>query len=315
MKKRKWLKRILWSLIIVFILMNAVAYMHAYRFTHFDPDLKEKTGDPKELSFGEKLSTLFFGIRNPRPVNNGLPSRPYQTLKLQSHKKIECWLIPVDSAKGTVALFHGYGGSKSGMLDRAEAFAQMGYTTLLVDFMGSGGSEGNQTTLGFHEAKEVQTVFDHLKTTGHQKLVLFGTSMGAVAIMKALHDHSLKPHAVILECPFGTMSETVKARFRTMGVLSFPMAQLLMFWGGVQNGFNAFGHNPDRYATKIDCPTLLMIGEKDEKVSMEETKRIFESLKGPKQLETFPLAGHENYLNTYKFEWIKDVNTFLNGIS
>ena len=62
---------------------------------------------------------------------------------------MEVWLIEVDSAKGVVALFHGYSGSKSGNVEYAEQFNQLGYSTILVDFRGSGGSEGNRTTIGF----------------------------------------------------------------------------------------------------------------------------------------------------------------------
>jgi len=135
--------------------------------------------------------------------------------------------------------------------------------------------------------------------------------MGGVAIMKSIHDYDLKPSSIILECPFGSMYETVCARFKTMNAPTFPMAGLLVFWGGVQNGFWAFGHNPTEYAKKINCPTLLLYGPKDEKVSLKEINTIFQNLKGKKKLRIYPNAGHENYLNDYKSKWIKDVNAFL----
>ncbi len=135
--------------------------------------------------------------------------------------------------------------------------------------------------------------------------------MGAVAIMKAMKDFSLKATSIILECPFGTMLETVQARFKTMNVPSFPMANLLVFWGGIQNDFNAFKHNPANYAKSITCPVLLLSGEKDEKVSMNEINRIFKNLAGKKKLSIYPLAGHENYLIKYKEQWTDDVAAFL----
>ena len=79
------------------------------------------------------------------------------------------------------------------MLDKSEIFLELGYNTFLVDFMGSGGSEGNQTTIGFLEAEQVETSFNYLKNKGEKNILLFGTSMGAVAIMKAIHDFDLKP--------------------------------------------------------------------------------------------------------------------------
>jgi pimeloyl-ACP methyl ester carboxylesterase len=84
-----------------------------------------------------------------------------------------------------------------------------------------------------------------------------------------------------------------------------------MFWGGTLNGFWAFSHNPVEYAKSIHCPTLLLYGEQDVRVSKQETTAIFDNLAGKKSLKTYPLAGHENYLLKYKEEWVGDVGGFL----
>lgn len=57
----------------------------------------------------------------------------------------------------------------------------------------------------------------------------------------------------MIECPFGSMYKTVCARFKTMNAPTFPMAGLLVFWGGMQNNFWAFEHNPTEYAKNINC--------------------------------------------------------------
>lgn len=314
MKRKQLTKRLFWITAIIFIIMNAVAYFHAYKFTHFTDQMVEKTRSSGKLSTIEKIKTIFLGIDNPRPSNTAIPAQPYTTIYLQSNKRIECWSIPAHHAKGTVVLFHGYGGQKSSMLGKSNQFLQMGFSTLLVDFMGSGGSEGNQTTIGVKEAEEVKTVFDYLQQKGEKNIILFGTSMGAVAILKAIHDYGLQPGAIIIECPFGTMYQTTCARFRALHAPCFPMAGLLDFWGGIQNGFWAFGHQPVEYAKSVHCATLLLWGEKDEKVSRQETDSIFAQLAGKKQLKIYPLAGHENYLLKYKTAWTNDIDSFLQPV-
>lgn len=310
---RKAIRKICRALLAVFLVMNVVAFFHAYKFTHFAEGLPAKTKNAGDMSFGEKLSALFLGVKNPRPENKGLPTRMFETVTLQSNKKIVGWSIPTAAAKGTVILFHGYGGSKSSLLDKSDEFLKLGYSTLLIDFMGCGASEGNQTTIGFKEAEEVRTAFDYLRQRGEEKIVLFGTSLGAAAIMKAVSDYKLPAAALIVECPFGSMYQTVCARFRSMQVPPFPMAPLLVFWGGVQNGFWAFGHNPSTYARGITCPVLLLYGEKDEKVSREETDEIFANLGGKKTLRLYPLVAHENYLHNYCSQWVEDVRVFLDS--
>jgi uncharacterized protein len=295
----------------IFVLMNVVAIFHSYKFTHFADSKSLKTKDPRKLTTIQKVETLVFGVSNPRPQNKIVPGNDYQTIKLQSNREIECWSIAVENSKGTVVLFHGFGGEKSSMLDKADIFRELGYNTFLVDFMGSGGSEGNQTTIGFLEAEQVKTCYDYLTEKGEKNIYLFGTSMGAVAIMKSISDYGIDPKRIIVECPFGSMYQTVCARFETMRVPTFPMAGLLVFWGGLQNGFWGFGHNPTTYSKQLTCPTLILYGAKDEKVSREEIDEIFNNLKGQKTLKVYENAGHENYLTKYKYEWTLDVQQFL----
>jgi uncharacterized protein len=256
---------------------------------------------------------LFLGIDNPRPKNEIVPSVPYETIQLKGKQSIECWHLKTNHPQGTVLVFHGYSGNKSTMLDKADVFLNLGYNVFLVDFRGSGGSEGNTTSIGFQEADDVLECYYYIKNQKEQRIFLFGTSMVAVAIMKSLNDNNIHPNGILLECPFGSMYQTVKARFDIMNVPAFPMAPLMVFWGGIQNGFWAFNHNPTDYAQYISCPTLLMHGAKDDKVSRDEINAIFKNFKTKKQLKIYEKASHENYLNKYKSEWTNDVNSFLNS--
>lgn len=310
--KRHWVKKSLWLLIVVFIFMNILAVVHSYQFTHFADSKIAKTQNPENLSVSQKIKTLVLGINNPRPENYKLPNQTFETIKLKSNKTIECWYIQKEQSKGTVLIFHGFGGKKSSMLAQSDIFLELGFNTLLVDFMGCGGSEGNQTSIGFFEAQQVKSCYDYIREKGEKNIVLYGTSMGSAAIMKALCDFGISPESIVIECPFGSMYETVAARFKTMKVPVFPMAGLLVFWGGVQNGFWAFGHQPVKYAQKIKCPTLVLYGAKDEKVSLKEINEIYNNLLGIKQLKIYPNAGHESYLTNYQKEWTDDVKGFLN---
>lgn len=310
--KKKALKKLQWIIIGLFISMNIIAYFHAYKFTHFSESNIEKTKTPKDLGVINKIKALLFGINNPKPINKAQPTRPFETVNLQSSKRIECWHIKLDSSKGTVIVFHGFSGNKSLMLDKSDEFNKLGYNTLLVDFIGTGGSEGNETTIGYKEGQDVKVCIDYLRQANEKNIILFGTSMGAAAILRAAEEFEINPASAIIECPFGSMYKTTCARFEQMKVPCFPMAGLLVFWGGLQNGFWAFSHNPEDYAKKVKFPTLLLYGEKDAEVSREEIDKIFTNIDSKKRLNTFADAGHENYLKRYKEDWIKDVSIFLN---
>jgi uncharacterized protein len=308
---RHFLRKAFSTFLVLFLLINIITIFHAYKFTHYNPDISKPTHSEWNLSLADKLSALAFGVSLPRPENTAVPEAAFKTISIPGSKRIECWLMKKEASRGTVIVCHGYGGSKASMLDKAAVFRQLGYSVLLPDFMGSGDSEGTATTIGFKEAQQVSDCVNYLRNSGEQNIILYGTSMGAAAIMKAMHDDKLDVRGLILECPFGTMLQTVKNRFKILGVPPTPLAHLLVFWGGAINGFNAFTHNPETYAASINAPVLLMYGADDPKVSTEETNAIFNNLQGLKRLVTFQKTGHENYLINNKEAWTTAVDSFL----
>jgi len=96
-----------------------------------------------------------------------------------------------------------------------------------------------------------------------------------------------------------------------MRVPSFPSAELLVFWGGQQLGFNGFSHNPVDYSTSVDCPALFMHGRDDPRATLDEGRRVFNAVPGPKQFKIFDRTGHESYVSTHASEWRTTVDAFI----
>jgi len=295
-------------------MINLIAIFHAYRFTHFtESNQFFKRISPNELSTLEKIKTIFLGIEIPKPHSDLALPNGYEIKKIPSNVELDIWIKKIENEKGIVLLFHGYTAEKTSLLANANYFNELGYSTILTDFMGSGNSEGNATTVGFFEAENVKTVVDFAQKESHQNIILYGNSMGASAIMRAVAKEIVNPSSIIIECPFGTMQQTVENRFKNMNVPIFPMANLLTFWGGTINNFWAFNHNPEDYAKSIKQPILMMYGKKDLNVTNQETQQIFKNLISEnKVLKTFPEAGHENYLNRFGEEWKENISLFLN---
>ena len=198
------------------------------------------------------------------------------------------------------------------LLNEAKAFHELGCAVLLVDFRGSGGSSGDATTLGVYEAADVAATFELAsRIAPNSPRVLFGRSMGSVAILRAIAHAEISPDGIIIECPFDRLLGTVAHRFTAMGLPSFPCAQLLVFWGGVQHGMNGFRHNPCEYAARVECPALVMHGEQDKRVSVPEVQAVFDALVGQKHLEIFPEVGHESCYRTRPDLWDRHVTEFL----
>jgi len=312
--KRRRFRPFRWLLGLLFLLfaaVNTLAAFHAWKFTHYDPEL---TGDVRadEFTARQKLRAALTGVSLPRPVNTSFPSADYEDVFLDVPTgQMHAWWVPVKDSRGTVVLFHGYGASAGSVLDRGGAFRRMGFSTLLVDFTGSGESSGTATTIGWTEAAEVRAAADWAsKKSGGNPVHLFGVSLGAAAVLKAVHEGA-RPASVILECPFGTLLQAVKNRCVIARIPPEPTAQLVTFWGGALHGFNAFRHNPQDYARSVQCPTLLLWGDRDDRVIRAETDAVFSALGGTKKLVVIPGAGHENLLAADRDRWTAAISAHL----
>jgi len=146
------------------------------------------------------------------------------------------------------------------------------------------------------------------------RVLLYGQSMGAAAILRAVHSCGVRPDGIIVEAVFDKMLNTVRHRFEAMGVPSFPCAQLLVFWGGRQAGFNGFRHNPVDYAAAVRCPILFLHGAADPRAQVEEGRRVFNAVPALKYFRGFPRLGHEAALARYPDQWKEAVAEFLRRV-
>jgi alpha-beta hydrolase superfamily lysophospholipase len=302
--------------LLALVAVNVVAFNQAWSMTHFAAS-GTRTSRPEELGFLDKVQVGLIGVRLPKPANAIDPSHvglAFETVRFggSSGAELEGWFVPHVEPRGIVLFAHGYGASKSSLLNEAAAIHRLGYAIFLVDFHGSGGSEGRVTSIGVREADDVAdaVAWAAARQPG-RPLILYGQSMGSAAILRAIAALGIEPSAVIVECPFDRLLSTAENRFRSMGLPSFPAAQLLIFWGGVQLGFNGFRHNPADYACSVRCPVLFLHGAQDHRVTPEQARSVFDNLAGQKAFVTFPTAGHESLLANDAELWTKSVSHFL----
>jgi uncharacterized protein len=314
---KNWFKKLGYLLLFVFLLLNIITAFHAYKFTHFYDNV-EPLKKPVQMSAAEKFSAMMFGVNYPKNKIKDSFLLPHSTVYLKNNDSllIEAWetfKTPTQSQTytKTVIMFHGHGGNKAGILKEAYAFDSMGYRVFMVDFRAHGSSQGNTCTIGFYETNDVQIAYNYVKEKYKGEIVLWGISMGAATILKAVDEYALKPNKIICEMPFATLQDAVKGRVRMMHLPEQPISTLLGFWGGTQQGFWAFGYKPKDYAAKINCPVLLQWGKQDPRVTSKETYDIYNNIKSQKQLVVYENAGHQSLCKHDFDKWYSNVNTFL----
>ena len=289
--KRRRLRRAAVLALLLAAGINAATYAGAWCLTHFDAPLPRarNTRTPAQV-----------GLRYERHVFAGPDGA------------LEAWYAPHSQPRALAVLFHGYGGNKSDLLREARAFHALGLASFLVDLRGAGGSAGRTTSIGYHEAEDVAAAARYARELpGRPPLVLYGTLMGAAAVLRAEAHHDLSAVALVVEAPFNRLLATVEHRFEVRRVPAFPWARLLVFWGGWQHGFDGFGHNPAEYARGIHLPTLVIGGQDDPLVRAPELQETWHGLAGPKAIALCPGVAHQSCLRAAPEVWVPAVRDFL----
>jgi uncharacterized protein len=311
---KRLFKYLLRTVLFLFIFINVVVAFHAYKFTHFYNTDEVVIKKPEDKTGWDKTKEILFGI-NAIKQKNTVPDTAYETVILNTKDKLklEAWYTKTNNAKGTICMFHGHGGKKSGNNAEAAVFRKMGYNTLQLDLRAHGNSEGNVCTIGYDEAEDIKLAYDFIQTKGEKNIVLWGISLGAATITKAINDYKLQPNKIILEMPFGSLLQAAEGRVKMMKLPAEPLSRLLVFWGGIEHGFWAYNMKPATYVAKITCPVLLQWGKNDPRVSRQEIDAIYKNITTAKNLVVYENCAHESLCLKENEKWVQNINSFLNA--
>jgi len=321
MKRRTgtFLSLFLGAIVAAFAALNVLAYRHARAMLYYSAG-GGRTRSPETLGFRGRARVLLSGVNVPRP---GCARRlsglgpGWRNVKIPVHEGVTlaAWHCPAGTADAPMALlFHGYSASKEYLLAEAGMFRELRMSVMLVDFRGSGGSSESYTTLGFLEGEDVAAAVRHVRRElSPSAIILYGHSMGAAAVLRSIHSHGVEPDAIILEAVFDTMHNAARNRFRAMQIPAFPSAGLLVFWGGVQTGFDGFAHRPVDYAASVSCPALFLHGTDDPRALVADARRVYDAVSVEKRFVEFTGVGHESCAGKCPERWLNAVDSFLAG--
>jgi alpha-beta hydrolase superfamily lysophospholipase len=196
----------------------------------------------------------------------------------------------------------------------AERFCASGFITFFLHFRGTRRSEGNFDMAGW--THDLGAAVDYLygrDDVGRSGLTLVGSSGGAAAaVYIAAHDKRVSAVAA-LACP-ATLAlikgnpQPVLSHFREIGIIrdeTFPVS--LDAW---LKGFDEVA--AINWIHKIaPRPLLLVQGDKDDTVSVDDALRLFEKAADPKELVVIPGAGHRLRIEERAIEavlnWLKAI--------
>jgi len=238
-------------------------------------------------------------------------------LELKNHRgqKLMCsHFVPAKSPhakRPCVVYLHGNCSSRCETYSVLPFLLWHGLTVFSLDFSGSGLSDGDYISLGWHEEQDLRVVLEHLRKDPCVASVgLWGRSMGAAtAVLRCSKGEQLA--ACVLDTPFSSLSLVAKEL-----VQSFCPVPNVLVNAGLDTlrsevlskaDFDLHDLEPAEFAREATCPALLAFAEDDGFVQPHHTRRVYDAWAGEKRLFTFT-GGH----NAPRPEWfLQEASRFL----
>jgi pimeloyl-ACP methyl ester carboxylesterase len=104
------------------------------------------------------------------------------------------WMLEGDARRPPIVLCHDVGSSRSALVHLGLELHRRGFPVLLFDFRGHGQSEGDSSTLGLHEKRDVLGAVDFLsrrRGSARFPVGIYGAGMGAHAAVLAAADRPM----------------------------------------------------------------------------------------------------------------------------
>ncbi|MEZ5196522.1 MAG: alpha/beta fold hydrolase [Bacteroidales bacterium] len=225
-----------------------------------------------------KMYTNKFEAHIKTPGDYGIP---FETVRYQTrnNKKLYGWWIPSkknSAVAQTILLVHGWNRNVGRMMPYIKELYPEGYNLLVFDSRNHGSSDADEFSSMPKFAEDIIASIDFLEKKAQMHcddLMVIGLSMGgAASIFAASKDNRIAK--IITVGAFAHPGEVMKREIQKRHVPYFPV--IWMFLRYVQykigNSFDAIA--PLNNIGKVKSKILLIQGEEDDVVPMEQAERI-----------------------------------------
>ncbi|MEN6324742.1 MAG: alpha/beta fold hydrolase [Syntrophomonas sp.] len=254
------------------------------------------------------------------PQSVGLPFENVEFPSRDDSLKLKGWLITAQNSDQTIIFAHGYRRNRADdsipILNLARDMVQRGYNVLLFDFRNSGESDGNLTTVGQLEVRDLLGAVDYVKSKPEisRKVVFLGFSMGATAsLLAGARDPEVD--AVIADAPFADMRSYLEENLSVWTDLpSFPFNQAFFVVVPFLTGLDVNQVSPVHEIAQFKGrPVLLIHGTADTKIPIANSESLLKAYPQA-QLLKVPGSDHCDSYHDHPDLYLKNLEQFLANV-
>ncbi|MBI3266440.1 MAG: alpha/beta fold hydrolase [Chlamydiae bacterium] len=217
------------------------------------------------------------------------------------------WWIPHLTSQQAIIICHGYPFDKGNVLPLS-IFLHENYPLLFFDFRAMGESEGNVTTLGYRETRDIEAALDFLETKGIHEVALMGLSLGASTCLLASRDPRVQ--AMIADSPFASLNQLLDETLCKLGPAKKIFKILLVQLGRWFLKIDIAQVEPLKTIREGKIPILLIHGDKDTYINPSHSMRL-KKARPDIEFWLVPDSQHGEAHERYPEEYEKRMNRFL----
>jgi dipeptidyl aminopeptidase/acylaminoacyl peptidase len=282
---RKWLKRIVISLIVLAIVLvyGVLPYLLAVLATG------ARTRGPDRLL-----------TETPATLGADFKEVEFQTA---DGVRISGWLLESRGRGATIVYSHGLFRSRRELLARAVDLWKLGFGALLYDARNHGLSGEARVTLGYNERLDAEAAVRFLKEASvKDRIVLFGISMGAAAALLAAAETE-EVAAVISDSAYLSFKDTTDHHVNTLLRLpAFPLANEVRFFVERRAGIDGSKLDMLDAVRRIgDRPALFIAGANDRRMPPEIARTLFAASTSDKR-DLMIVEGEETKIHGHAYQ-------------
>jgi hypothetical protein len=219
----------------------------------------------------------FPDVERVSPAAFNLPGVTERVIDTPDGARLVSWYAPPAAGQPTILYFHGNAGNLASRSERVRRYVARGYGVLFLSYRGYGGSTGTPSER--NNVADAKLAYDKLIADGvaPQDIVVYGESLGSGVATQLAADKEVG--GVVLDAPYTSIVD--------VGALSYPYLPVRPFM-------------LDRYETikfipRVHAPLLVLHGEADAVIPVEMGKAVYAAASAPKEIATFPGAGHSDH--------------------
>lgn len=213
------------------------------------------------------------------PASAGLTHRDLELTTDDGERLHGWWIERRAAALGHVLLCHGNAGNVGDRILHADVLTAAGFDVLLFDYRGYGSSSGTPDERGtYRDARAALNGLLRQPDVDPARVVYLGESLGGAVALELALAHP--PASLVLLSAFTSVREMARVHY---GLIPTPLV-------------------PDAYPSlrliaNLQAPLLVIHGEDDMIVPVEQGRALFEAAPTPKRLRVMRGVGHNDIVS------------------